>query len=114
MNYFKEMLSGDVSERAVYAHSSFEPDNKRIVVATDVTSRYTRRNVREYAKVHDYIMHMISGRSGRYMVFFPSYSYMESVLECFRWKVVLMYRMWWRRYIFTRKLSECACCREGL
>ena len=86
VNYFKEMLSGDVSERAVYAHSSFEPDNKRIVVATDVTSRYTRRNVREYAKVHDYIMHMISGRSGRYMVFFPSYSYMESVLECFRWK----------------------------
>ena len=86
VNYFKEMLSGDVSDRAVYAHSSFEPDNKRIVVATDVTSRYTRRNVREYAKVHDYIMHMISGRSGRYMVFFPSYSYMESVLECFRWK----------------------------
>lgn len=86
VNYFKEMLSGDVSERAVYAHSSFEPDNKRIVVATDVTSRYTRRNAREYAKVHDYIMHMISGRSGRYMVFFPSYSYMESVLECFRWE----------------------------
>ena len=70
----------------MYAHSSFEPDNKRIVVATDVTSRYTRRNAREYAKVHDYIMHMISGRSGRYMVFFPSYSYMESVLECFRWE----------------------------
>ena len=86
VNYFKEMLSGDVSDRAVYAHSSFEPDNKRIVVATDVTSRYTRRNAREYAKVHDYIMHMISGRSGRYMVFFPSYSYMESVLECFRWE----------------------------
>ena len=80
------MLSGDVSERGVNAHSSFEPDNKRIVVATDVTSRYTRRNAREYAKVHDYIMHMISGRSGRYMVFFPSYSYMESVLECFRWE----------------------------
>lgn len=103
------MLSGDVSERAVYAHSSFEPDNKRIVVATDVTSRYTRRNAREYAKVHDYIMHMISGRSGRYMVFFPSYSYMESVLECFRWEMVLMWSNVVENIHFTRKLCKCAC-----
>ncbi len=83
VNYFKEMLSGDIDDRAVYAHSPFEPDNKRIMVAKDVTSRYTRRNMSEYAKVADYINYMISGKTGRYMVFFPSYSYMENVLEAY-------------------------------
>lgn len=83
VSYFKEMLSGNVDDRAVYAHSSFEPDNKRVVVATDVTSRYSRRGVREYAKICDYIEQMAAGRQGCYMVFFPSYSFMESVLEMF-------------------------------
>lgn len=83
INYFKEMLSGRLEDRAVYAHSSFNPLNKRIMISTDVTSRYTRRNEREYFKICEYIEACVNARAGRYMIFFPSYSYMESVLELY-------------------------------
>ena len=44
VNYFKEMLSGNADDYAVYAHSPFDTDNKRVLIGRDVTSRYTRRN----------------------------------------------------------------------
>lgn len=83
VNYFKEMLSGDVDDYAVYAHSSFHPDNKRVVIGNDISSKYTRRNEREYMKAARYIKAMLSGKRGKYLVFFPSYSYMRKVYEIF-------------------------------
>ena len=47
VNYFKEMISGDISDYAVYAHSPFDTSNKRVIVGRDVSSRYTRRNIKE-------------------------------------------------------------------
>ncbi len=44
-----------------------------------MTSRYTRRNEREYARIADYIKEIVRGRRGNYLVFFPSYRYMEDV-----------------------------------
>lgn len=83
VNYFKEMLSGDEDDSAVYAHSPFNPDNKRVIVARDVTSRYTRRNRNEYEKISDYIHSMAVSKQGNYMVFFPSYSFMKSVYDIY-------------------------------
>ena len=44
-----------------------------------MSSRYTRRNRREYEKVADYIEVMAHGKPGNYMVFFPSYQYLKAV-----------------------------------
>ena len=70
VNYFKEMISGDISDYAVYAHSPFNTSNKRVIVGRDVSSRYTRRNINEYTKIADYIRKMVTSRHGRYMIFF--------------------------------------------
>ena len=70
VNYFKEMISGDISDYAVYAHSPFDTSNKRVIVGRDVSSRYTRRNINEYTKIADYIRKMVTSRHGRYMIFF--------------------------------------------
>ena len=51
------------------------------MAAADVTSRYTRRNQREYEKVAEYIQTAVQGRKGNYLVFFPSYQYLKAVEE---------------------------------
>lgn len=79
VNYYKELLSGDKEDYAVYARSPFDVKRRLLLVGRDVTSRYTRRNEREYARIADYIKEIVRGRRGNYLVFFPSYRYMEDV-----------------------------------
>ena len=71
VNYFKEMLSGNADDYAVYAHSPFDTDNKRVLIGRDVTSRYTRRNYNEYTKIAGYIHTLTQSKQGKYMIFFP-------------------------------------------
>lgn len=84
VRYYKELLSGDQEEYAVYAHSPFDQEKRLLMVASDVSSRYTRRNRREYQKVVDYMEGIVSAHKGNYMVFLPSYQYLreiEAILE---------------------------------
>ncbi len=83
INYYKELLSGDREDYAIYAHSPFDRSKRLLLVGNDVTSRYTRRNETEYMKVKEYICRIAGARNGNYMVFFPSYKYMEAVQACF-------------------------------
>ena len=79
IRYYKKLLSGNEEDYAVYAHSPFEKENRMILIASDVSSRYTRRNQGEYRKIVDYIIAVAESHKGNYMVFFPSYQYMEAV-----------------------------------
>ena len=83
VNYYKEMLSGEIDDYAVYAHSPFKAEKKCIVASKDVSSRYTRRNDNEYEKICRYIYETVNAKKGNYMVFFPSYGYMENVKNMF-------------------------------
>ena len=83
VNYYKEMLSGNREDDAVYAHSVFDPGKRLLIIGRDVTSRYTRRNENEYRKVKRYIDAVTGSREGNYLVFFPSYKYMQDVLACY-------------------------------
>ncbi len=49
-----------------------------------MSSRYTRRNQREFGKVLTYILEVAAQRQGNYMVFFPSYQYMDQVVNLWR------------------------------
>lgn len=79
ITYYKELLSGDVNDYAVYADSVFDNSKRLLLIGKDVTSRYTRRNETEFKKVHDYILKTVQVKRGNYLVFFPSYKYMDSV-----------------------------------
>lgn len=81
IRYYKELLSGNAEEYAIYAPSPFDPSKRFLAVARDVSSRYKRRNRREYEKVLAYILTAVSGKKGNYLVYFPSYSYMEEVYQ---------------------------------
>ncbi len=82
--YYKKLLSGNPEDYAVYAESPFPKENRLLLVARDVSSRYARRNRREYEKVADYIEIMADARKGNYMVFFPSYQYLREVEKIWR------------------------------
>jgi Rad3-related DNA helicase len=81
VNYYKELLSGNKDDYAMYVDSPFKQENRLIFAAKDVTSKYTRRNRNEYERIADYIHKVLSSKVGNYMVFFPSYSLLKSVYE---------------------------------
>ena len=81
VNYYKELLSGNKDDYAMYIDSPFDPEKRLIFTAVDVTSRYTRRNRAEYEKIAWYIYQVAKSKVGNYMVFFPSYSLLRSVYE---------------------------------
>lgn len=80
IQYYKELLSGDQEEYAIYVGSPFEQRKRLLCVASDVSSRYTRRNRKEFEKILSYIELVVKEKKGNYMVFFPSYHYMEQVI----------------------------------
>ena len=81
VRYYKTLLSGNQEDYAVYVNSLFPEENRLLMVAEDVSSRYTRRSPSEYRKVADYIRIVTQSRPGNYMVFFPSYQYMGEIEE---------------------------------
>lgn len=83
IQYYKELLSGDIQDYAVYATSCFPPENELVFVGTDVTTKYSRRGKREYEKISGYIEETVRCRKGNYLVFFPSYEMLNRVYEIF-------------------------------
>ncbi len=77
--YYKELLSGNKDDYAVYAPSPFDRDKRLLLVAKDVTSKYTRRTASEYERIFSYIKLVVEKKKGNYMVFFPSYKMMQEV-----------------------------------
>jgi Rad3-related DNA helicase len=82
IHYYMEQLGGNKTEDyAVYAPSTFEPEKRIIMIGSDVSTKYSRRNEREYQKILDYIKDFTEARTGNYIVFFPSYQMLQSVAE---------------------------------
>ena len=84
IQYYKELLSADPEDYAVYADSCFPPENQLVLIGNDVTSKYTRRGRREYEKITSYIEETVMACQGNYLIFFPSYEMMERVYEIFQ------------------------------
>lgn len=83
IQYYKELLSGDMEDYAVYATSCFPPENQLVFIGNDVTTKYTRRGQKEYEKISGYIEETIKKRKGNYLIFFPSYEMLECVYGAF-------------------------------
>ncbi len=79
VNYYKELFTGNTEDYAIYVNSPFEQEKRLIVAARDVSSKYTRRGPDEYGKICDYIETIVDKQKGNYMVFFPSYKFMDDI-----------------------------------
>lgn len=81
VNYYKDLLTGDMEDYAVYAKSPFDTQKRLLLIGTDVSSRYTRRGEKEYARMAEYICQTVKSHKGNYLVFFPSYQMLDEVYD---------------------------------
>ena len=81
IRYYKEQLGGDADDPAVYAKSSFGEEQRQILIAEDVTSLYRSRGPVMYGRIASYIEKMVTSQTGNYLIFFPSYQFMEEVTD---------------------------------
>lgn len=86
VGYYKKLLSGRTEDYAVYAKTPFLPEQKKVILARDVSSRYTRRGPEEYGRIAEYIHQVAETRQGNYMIFFPSYKMMEDIYAMYEEK----------------------------
>ena len=81
-DYFADILGGGDKTVSVSFASPFPKENLCVVAVDKVSTRYEDRE-RSYKKVASCIAATVSARVGNYMVFFPSYGYMEEVHKRF-------------------------------
>ena len=83
IHYYKKLLSTETDDYAVYAESTFPEKHRLLLFGRDVSTKYTMRSEKMYERFAAYILQMVLGKTGNYMVFFPSYRFMEDVYACF-------------------------------
>lgn len=84
IRYYKNLLSVEEDDYAIYVESSFPRENRLILVGRDVSTKYTRRGPEMYRRIAEYILCTAKSRQGNYIAFFPSYRMLEEVYEYFR------------------------------
>ncbi|MCP1101273.1 DNA excision repair protein ERCC-2 [Aequitasia blattaphilus] len=79
VKYYKGLLSTREDDYAVYASSPFRGENRKILIGGDVSTKYTMRGPDTYKKYAQYILDTVQTQKGNYLVFFPSYQFLEDV-----------------------------------
>ena len=83
IDFFNLLLSVEKDDYAVYAESKFPQENRKILIGSEASTKYTQRGTEMYRKIADYLRSTVDGKNGNYIAFFPSYQFMEDVLEEF-------------------------------
>jgi Rad3-related DNA helicase len=81
-DYFADILGGGKGAVRISLPSPFDPRRTCIAVVSSVSTRYEDRE-KSYKKIAGLIAASVSGKKGNYIVYFPSYSYMENVYKIF-------------------------------
>lgn len=79
IHYYKRLLSTSKEDYAIYAESPFDSGKRRLLLGMDVSTKYTRRSQEMYRLYARYLLEVAHSKAGNYMVFFPSYQFMEEV-----------------------------------
>ncbi len=80
MDYFLKMYGYSEEDFVVSLKSPFDTNNRLLMIGDNIATTYTRRNETS-DEITDYIANCIKSKKGNYMVFFPSYKYMELVFD---------------------------------
>ncbi len=84
-DYFAHILGGGRGAVRLSLPSPFRPANLCLAAVTGVSTRFEDR-AKNAKKIAACIAGTVSGKRGNYIVFFPSYAYLEQVLTAFREK----------------------------
>ncbi|MBE6558970.1 MAG: ATP-dependent DNA helicase [Ruminococcaceae bacterium] len=84
-DYFADILGGDGDSVCISFDSPFPPERLCVAVADHISLRHEDRQ-KAVRQVVSYIAATVSAKKGNYLVYFPSYEYMEDVREIFEKK----------------------------
>ncbi len=81
IEYYKELLGGTAEEKAIALPSPFDPERKKVMVSR-VKATYQGR-IQSLDSVCQMLHQVTVAKEGHYMVFFPSFAYLEQVYARF-------------------------------
>lgn len=82
MDYHRNILGGEEDDYTIYLDSPFPTENRSILVAHRISTRYKDRES-SFSDIGEYIDSVLGAKGGNYLIFFPSYQYMNKVYEIF-------------------------------
>ncbi len=82
MNYYKQLLGGDDKSYGLNLPSPFEEEKLNLMIDDKLSTKYVDReaSIKEIARR---IQTFISMKQGNYLIFFPSYKYLQMGIEAF-------------------------------
>ena len=82
LDYFRDILGGNEEDYIMKLESPFDRKNLGLLVANNISTKYRNRES-SYNIISQYINVVNMQKQGNYLVFFPSYKYMNEVYEVF-------------------------------
>ena len=82
IEYFRELLGGDITSSKLLLPSPFPKENFGLMLDDSISTRYNDRE-KSYEEISELISETIKSKIGNYLVFSPSYEYMQAILERF-------------------------------
>ena len=80
--YYREILGGGDEDFMVSLPSPFDPAHLQLISHCGISTKYKDREA-SYAPISQTIYETVTRERGNYLVFFPSYEYMQKVYELF-------------------------------
>ena len=78
ISYFFKLNGGKEGDKKLYFPSPFPQKNMELLIANDIQATYRKRQF-SYEKIAAYLKTLLNTKQGHYLVFFPSYSYLNEV-----------------------------------
>ena len=105
LSYFMDLLGGRDGAKHLALSSPYERDNLGLFAVESISTRYEHRTL-SADEIARCIAATVSGRRGNYMVYFPSYQYMEVVLRAFRARYPRVNTIVQKRGMYGRERDE--------
>jgi len=80
LKYYRRILGGLEDDPIRAFDSPFDPERRLMMLSRGVSTKYNDRE-KSLDRLVEYIEHFIEGHNGNYIVFFPSYKYLNSVYD---------------------------------
>lgn len=85
INYYMDILGGDEESKIYTLPSPFAQENAKLLVTEFISTKYHHRQA-SLEPIADALFTLVNGKKGNYLIFFPSYKYMNEAYEVFHEK----------------------------
>lgn len=81
-NYYIDLLGGQEEDYKLSIPSPFDHDKLLVMLGDNIPTKFRTREY-SYERIAEYLGTVVDQKQGNYMVFFPSYQYMQEVYSLF-------------------------------